>query len=465
MAVISFPFNSALANRIANLITGDIQKLERECYGTVTNWQSKYERPFKAHYANDLFARADTPDKLNALNTNLPKYEKRAADYTNDRNKRGRPLTTFINRTDPATDAVDTDAADTDDNELSDEIAALLSDDIPVPGKRAAQKPESVKPTAQKPEPAKPTAQKPDGMTPEAFAAMQALMAALAPQAAPIDEAAIRAIARDEANKAVKPTVVHVARTDETGTEVTVNLGVQHKQFPALLKLCGLRDHNGYAFPVWLPGPAGSGKTTAAMNAAQAMELPFHHTGAVDNVYGLLGFIDAGGTYHRTAFREAYEHGGVFLFDEVDASVPAAMVALNAALENGHCAFPDGTIQRHKDCIVIAAANTYGAGATHEYVGRNKLDAATVDRFIMLDWQYDEILERAIAGDNEWTTYVQKVRNAVKSAGIKHVISPRASIRGNAMLAAGFDRDMVIEGVVKKGLSADQWSTIKARMY
>jgi hypothetical protein len=469
MAVISFPFKSALALRIANLITNDIEKLEREAFGTVTNWQSKYERPFKAHYANDLVARALNIDRAAfALANGIGKYEKRAEAYANNPNKKGRPLTSFINVDDPTADNAVEEQMESEDNGLADEIAAILSDNIPVPQSRQSSPRASA--TAAQPQnlPKQPTTQAapvklPDGIPADAQNALAALMAALTPQAAPIDETMIREIARDEAKKTISPTIVIVNHVDPDGEITVVDMGVQHKAFPMLLKLCQLKDHAGYAFPIWLPGPAGSGKTTAAMNVAKALDISFHHTGAVDTDYKLTGYQDGGGLYHSTEFRAAYENGGVFLFDEVDASNPNAMVALNAAIENGRCAFPDATIARHKDCVVIAAANTYGGGATHEYVGRNKLDAATVDRFIMLDWPYDEILERAIAGDNEWTTYVQSIRRAVNSAGIKHVVSPRASIRGNAMLAAGFDRPTVIKATVQKGLSAEQWASVSMR--
>lgn len=464
MAVISFPFKTDLALRIANLITNDIEKLEREAFGTVTNWQAKYKRPFKAHYANDLIDRAKSNDRAHAaLVDGIGKYEKRAQDYANNPQKKGRPLTSFINRDDPDNTAENQTDVDTtteteqaDDNSLAAELAAILSDNVPVPqGRKSAQQAARVPANAKATTQAAEQASQPD-ITPDAQQALAALMQALTPkQQAPIDEEAVRAIARDEAKKTISPTVVHIHHVDPDGTTTAVDMGVQHNQFPILIKTMRAK------FPVWMPGPAGSGKTTAAKHAAKALDVPFHHTGAVDNVYQLLGFIDAGGTYHRTTFREAYEHGGVFLWDEVDASNPAALVAFNAALENGECVFPDCVVPKHADCYFIAAANTYGTGATHEYVGRTKIDAATVDRFIMLDWAYDEILERAIAGDNEWTSYVQKIRAACKAAGVKHLVTPRASIRGNALLAAGVNRDRVIDMCVRKGLSDDQWNNIR----
>ena len=452
MAKIAFHFHNKLALRIANLITGDIEKLERDVLGTVTNWQSKYERPFKAFYANDVVARAASSNEATAkILKVLPYYESRAKAYADNPQKRGRPLTTFVHADDPATHDDMAQRARDDmaqmardagfsvesvDNGLADEIASILSDNTPVPQGRKA--PQAV-----------------DGMAPDAQAALAALMAALTPKVE-IDEAMVREIARDEAKKTISPTIVHIARQVQDETQI-IDLGVQHVSFPILVQTLQAR------FPVWMPGPAGSGKTTAAKHAAKALDVAFHHTGAVDNVYQLLGFIDAGGTYHRTTFREAYENGGVFLWDEVDASNPAALVAFNAALENGECVFPDKVVPKHADCYFIAAANTYGTGATHEYVGRTKIDAATVDRFIMLDWQYDEILERAIAGDNEWTSYVQKIRAACKAAGVKHLVTPRASLRGNALLAAGISRDSVINMTVRKGLSEDQWNNIRTK--
>lgn len=289
---------------------------------------------------------------------------------------------------------------------------------------------------------------------------MQALGALMPKQGANVDVALVRKIAKQEIAQAFAPTVITIEHKAEDGATTQTEMGAQHKHFTDLLKLAQIRGADGYVFPIWLPGPAGSGKTTAARNVAKALGLPFHHTGAVDNVYQLIGFRDAGGAVHRTPFREAYEHGGVYLWDEVDASNPNALVAFNAALENGVAVFPDGEIERHKDCVMIAAANTYGTGATHEYVGRNKIDAATLDRFIILDWPYDEILERAIAGDNDWTNYVQRVRAAVKQAGIKHLVTPRASIRGNALLAQGMDRNQVINMTVRKGLADEHWQVI-----
>jgi hypothetical protein len=162
-----------------------------------------------------------------------------------------------------------------------------------------------------------------------------------------------------------------------------------------------------------------------------------------------------------TAFREAYEQGGVYLFDEVDGSLPAATLAFNAALANGFADFPDGRVERHADFICIAAANTYGGGATFEFVGRNKQDGAFVDRFATLRWDVDEALELAACSNTAWTKKVQRWRANAASKGLKVIISPRASFYGALLLQTGLDEEIVTDMTVVKGMTPDQWASIR----
>lgn len=252
-----------------------------------------------------------------------------------------------------------------------------------------------------------------------------------------------------------------IASVTATRVEVKVmetgeikDMGLQHKKFPILLKAIMARVN------VWMAGPSASGKTTAAQNAAKALDLPFRYTGAVGDPYALVGYNDANGKYVRTPFREAWEHGGVFLWDEVDASDPNALLAFNAALANGTAPFPDGCIEKHKDCILIAAANTWGHGATNEYVGRLKMDAAFLKRFAFISWDYDDQLELATTPNKEWTKRVQSVRAKVKAKGLRVMVTPRESYMGAQLLAAGIPQHMVEEMTIKSGMTEEQWKQI-----
>ena len=54
-----------------------------------------------------------------------------------------------------------------------------------------------------------------------------------------------------------------------------IDLGLQHFQFPELVKMVST------GLNIFLVGPAGSGKTTAAINVAKALEIEFHFTGCL----------------------------------------------------------------------------------------------------------------------------------------------------------------------------------------
>jgi cobaltochelatase CobS len=302
-------------------------------------------------------------------------------------------------------------------------------------------------PPAAKPAPAAPA---------DAAGQLAALIGQLA--GASVNAAQVAEIARAEVAKALADTpAVRIELTRGGALAGDAIDGHQHPQFPRLCRALSARQADGYAPSVWIAGPAGSGKTHAAKTFAKAAGLAFHYNGALSMPHELLGFIDAGGRYHRTPFRDAYEHGGVYLFDEVDASDNAALLALNAALANGRASFPDAQVERHADCTIIATANTWGLGATADYVGRAKIDAAFLSRFpVRLSWDYDVALEQAISGDVAFARRVQAARARARAAGLKVLIDPRATMAGAALLAAGFASDEAAELTYLANLSADQ---------
>lgn len=281
----------------------------------------------------------------------------------------------------------------------------------------------------------------------------------------PLDESRVVELIKEHGSTVDESTLELMVRKYARATSIEiktgdivreVKTGLHHKILPDMIKALATGVN------IMLVGPAGSGKTTMAHQAAEALGVPFYFNGAISSEYKLTGFIDAQGRIVSTAFRKAYETGGLYLFDEIDASMPDALLAFNAALANGHMDFPDGTVKRHADFYCVAAANTFGKGADRVYVGRNSLDAASLDRFIVLCVDYDEELEMALAGNEAWTRKVQGIRKAVQEHKIRHVVSPRASINGAKMLAAGFSEADTLEMVLFKGLDTDAKRKIAA---
>ena len=200
-----------------------------------------------------------------------------------------------------------------------------------------------------------------------------------------------------------------------------------------------------------------SGKTQLANHIAKALKLPFYpmSVGLQTTKSDLLGFINATGTYMPSIVRKAFEDGGVLLLDEFDAAHAGVVTILNSLLANGHASFPDKVVNKHKDFVCIVACNTFGNGANMEYVGRNRLDGATLDRFITINVDYDEELERGLTGNDSWYSIIQKIRKNAERQGIKQIISPRASIDGADLLDSGFSIKEVLKMVVFKGCSEE----------
>ena len=282
-----------------------------------------------------------------------------------------------------------------------------------------------------------------------------------APVRAELDWATVDGIRKDAIAAAVAAVEQHrpVRIEIKQGAQIrTLPDGHRHPVFGDVLAALSVREN------VYLVGPAGSGKTTIAAQAADALGLPFYSTGAVGMAYQLQGFINAEGKYMETDLYRAYVGGGVFLFDEIDASSAQALLAFNAIAANDLAAFPCGTVKRHADFVIIAAANTWGSGADAQYVGRAQLDAATLDRFAFISMDYDERLELAISSNDEWTRYVQAFRRITRQLKIRAVVSPRASIKGGKLLSAGLSWNRVEEMLLIRGLSANEVEQVRAQL-
>ena len=253
----------------------------------------------------------------------------------------------------------------------------------------------------------------------------------------------------------IVPTVVDVRRE---GRE-TVRVEGAHAAFTECLAWLNSGRH------IWLVGPAGCGKTTLAKDLATALGVPFYTTGQVLSEHQVTGFVDAGGNYHTTPFREAFEHGGLWLGDEMDSWSPEAALAANAALANGHASFPDNPtpVEASPDFYVVAAANTFGHGADREYVGRNEMDAATLDRFVTVPVDYDKALETTLAGQYvAWRDLVWKVRANVEAHHIRKVVGTRSIVFGVEALASGMDQDLVTKRLLQGDSTDSEWARVSA---
>ena len=187
---------------------------------------------------------------------------------------------------------------------------------------------------------------------------------------------------------------------------------------------------------IWLCGPAGSGKSVMTRNLAKELNIPYLciSCGIGTSSTEFIGYKYP--TRESTKFAEYYSKPSIILLDEFTALDPAVAQICNAALANDEIETTTGTVYRDPNCIIIATSNTYGGGASRQYVANNQLDASTIDRFIggIIEVNYSEEFESQY--DKEVVEYVKDLRNIIKQYEFRRIASTRMIQAGCALKKA-----------------------------
>lgn len=207
---------------------------------------------------------------------------------------------------------------------------------------------------------------------------------------------------------------------------------------------------------IMLTGPSGSGKTYIAAKIAEKLDRSFAMQSCSEGMSesNLIGYLlpigeDGAMEYAASPFVDAYENGGVFLLDEFDAADSNTAVFINAALAGQHFMIPqryrNPLVRRHPDFVCIAATNTID-GRDANYSGRNRLDAATLDRFRtgVCDCYYDARVESNLC-NGEVLAWGRAVREVIERNNLQHIMSTRTMIDATNQIAAGFSMSEIRE--------------------
>jgi AAA domain (dynein-related subfamily) len=207
--------------------------------------------------------------------------------------------------------------------------------------------------------------------------------------------------------------------------------GVLQPEFKRIVELASA------GIPIMLVGPAGCGKTFLGAKVAEALDLDFSDQscseGMSEAVFnGRLLPIGKGGAFVHvpSPFMIRYEKGGVMLMDEMDAGDANLFTYANKSIANesytAEVRYDNPVVKKHKDFVIMGACNTYGNGADAMYVGRNQLDAATLDRFKvgMITMDYSRDVEASLASD-DLCQWAWAIREKIRALRLKRIMSTR----------------------------------------
>ena len=288
------------------------------------------------------------------------------------------------------------------------------------------------------------------------------------------DEADVLAKVRDllggsvdyaKVNEMIK---AEVAKVISVPNQININevprstiTGLVHAHFPTVLTWVSAN------VPVFLTGGAGVGKTTLATQIAEALGLPRTVVIQADalpqraEIFGYKSPIT--GDYIDGGLYDIYKNGGVYVIDEFDTGHASLGTNLNLLTANGFYDFPNGErVIAHEQFRIIVTGNTYGQGGSVEFAGTNRINGATLDRFVKEEIFVDEKLERQLVTNICSVTgpRVHDIVMRIRANGYKHglrvFVTPRASVHVTKGVVAGLTVKQAVTAKILTGLPSDQ---------
>lgn len=223
-------------------------------------------------------------------------------------------------------------------------------------------------------------------------------------------------------------------------------------------------------FHVYLYGGAGGGKTTAAMQIAEALGRRWEMDTLDPTTFKSMvqGFMDANGKMVQTPFLRSFAEGkdnGIYIAEELDCAPAGVQNLFNTALANGHAPTARGTIPKGAKFAFLGTGNT-PMRPTAEFPERKPGGAAFKDRLYFVYWPQDESIENRACGlpvENppervgttptfqEWVLWVKKIRAHVAGTPLAAHTGQRASLMGEKLIALGETAAEMADGLVFKG--------------
>jgi hypothetical protein len=279
-----------------------------------------------------------------------------------------------------------------------------------------------------------------------------------------LDFEKIRALVAEEVSKQ-PPRVIHLK-----GEKVDAKLeGVVHPVLPELIERYEAGERT-----FLLTGPAGTGKTTIALSFSKAIKAKRTTViGCSEDMrreqfvgFRSLNVADGTAPYVPSALVEdlkVTDAPTVTILEEIDASNPNALLTINA-LENGMLPTPDCTETpvhaRPAQHVLIATANTWGNAGTgsNSYVGRNQLDAATINRYRCLFVGYDPKVEAAVVGCTETLKLTKTIRERLASGNVRRMWTTRNAARVAFDGRLGSLQDLSVKQRAKMCMQNEGWT-------
>ncbi len=161
------------------------------------------------------------------------------------------------------------------------------------------------------------------------------------------------------------------------------------------------QHHDG----LWLTGPMGSGKSSLVVQTAARLNLNLVQVNAkrrleIADLVGHLTVLGGDVQFQDGPLTTALRNGWWLLLNEADLVDPGELAGLNTILDGGPLVIPENggeVVYPAPGFGLIGTANTVGLGdSAGLYVGTQRMNAAFLDRFWVVEVDYPEPTEEAV---------------------------------------------------------------------
>jgi len=184
--------------------------------------------------------------------------------------------------------------------------------------------------------------------------------------------------------------------------------------------------------PLLIIGDTGTGKSISARHFCLEKKLPYmrvNFNGAMtpeDLIGQFIPNKEGGFKWCDGVLTKFVRFGGVFVVDEINSGHADILFFLHPLLDDERklvLVQNDGeVIKAHKDFWLVATMNP-------DYEGTKPLNLALADRFAVLEFDYDDNVEKTIIRNSKLLNFAEKVRKLYRAGEISCPLSTRTLIR------------------------------------
>lgn len=216
-----------------------------------------------------------------------------------------------------------------------------------------------------------------------------------------------------------------------------------------------------YDKPILILGDVGCGKTTAVMQLAEETNSKLYFLGSVETSKDFIGIDNEKEKDVPSSFFLSYVNGGILYVDDVAKRKVDIIMELLTLVKKESLTVGKKKYPKNKDFKVILSCENQNELITN-YVKKTIVDRKLVN---MVEFEYDEILEKKICSDKEFYKFFLGVRSFNKDSMFMGATTTALTKCSKLLETNVFTQEDIIQALLVKGYTVDTLKELYKHCY